>query len=62
MRDRLLEAVYAHDELAELDPAQRRLALRSVVTEAGGAKSSVAEIADTIDGFGPSRACWPTTP
>jgi pilus assembly protein CpaF len=53
MRDRLLEAVYAHDELAELDPAQRRLALRSVVTEAGGAKSSVAEIADTIDGFGP---------
>jgi pilus assembly protein CpaF len=56
MRDRLLEAVYAHDELADLDPAQRRLALRSLVTEAGGTETSVAEIADTIDGFGPLTA------
>jgi pilus assembly protein CpaF len=53
MRDRLLEVVYAHDELADLDPAQRRLALRSLVTEAGGTESSVADIADTVDGFGP---------
>jgi pilus assembly protein CpaF len=54
--DPLLEAVLAHDELAELDPAQRRLALRSVVFRAGGSESSVAEIADAVDGFGPLTA------
>jgi pilus assembly protein CpaF len=54
--DPLLEAVYAHDELAELDPAQRRLALRSLVFKAGGSEASVAEIADAVDGFGPLTA------
>jgi pilus assembly protein CpaF len=54
--DPLLEVVYAHDELAELDPAERRLALRSLVLEAGGSEASVSEIADAVDGFGPLTA------
>jgi pilus assembly protein CpaF len=53
------ELVLEHDELAELDPAQRRLALRGLLggevgeTELGHA---VSEVADEIDGFGPLSA------
>jgi pilus assembly protein CpaF len=55
---RLLELVYEHDELAELDPGARRLALRALI---GGALDGegvrwVGEVADAIDGFGPITA------
>ena len=52
----LYELVLEHDDLAELDPAQRRLALRELVAaevsedELG---SCIAHLADAIDGFGP---------
>lgn len=52
----LYELVLEHDDLAELDPAQRRLALRELVAaevaedELG---SCIANLADAIDGFGP---------
>ncbi len=52
----VLERVFAREELADLDPAARRLALRSVVyeaTAAGDGSPTVAELADFIDGFGP---------
>jgi pilus assembly protein CpaF len=52
---RLLDLVLARDELAELDPAARRLALRSLVAEELGEGSghAVAELADAVDGMGP---------
>ena len=56
MNARLRELVLEHDELADLDPAQRRLALRSLLAsevEDGILGRAVAEIADDIDGFGP---------
>ena len=52
----LHELVLERDELAELDPAERRLALRELLAykvppdELG---DQVASLADTIDGFGP---------
>jgi pilus assembly protein CpaF len=52
----LLRLVLEHDEIADLDPAQRRLALRSLVLRrrAGGdARSMIGTLADSIDGFGP---------
>jgi pilus assembly protein CpaF len=49
----VLELVYARDELAELDVAERRLALRTVVADAGLEPSLVGFIADEIDGYGP---------
>jgi pilus assembly protein CpaF len=51
----LREVVFAHDELAELDPAERRLALREIVHEAGieDAGEAVERLAEDIDGFGP---------
>lgn len=55
--DGALELVYESDELAELDPAERRLALRSLVCDAGGDVSNlVRELADHIDGYGPLSA------
>ncbi|MBA3349673.1 MAG: CpaF family protein, partial [Actinobacteria bacterium] len=52
----LLEAVLANEGLAELDAAQRRLALRDLVagrTDAGKVARVVGELADAIDGYGP---------
>lgn len=51
----LFEVVARHDELAELDPATRRLALRSLLHRelADDAAASVGQIADAIDAYGP---------
>ncbi len=52
----LFDIVADHEELAELDPAERRLALRALLHERlddADAGFAVAEIANTIDGFGP---------
>jgi pilus assembly protein CpaF len=52
----LLEFVRDFDEIADLDPAERRLALRSLVLRRAGdadAKALIAEIANSIDGYGP---------
>src|SRR5688500_14516298 len=50
-----LELVYEHGEIADLDPAERRLALRSIFSSAGveDVAGHVARAADEIDGFGP---------
>jgi pilus assembly protein CpaF len=48
----LLRKVWDRDELAELDTAERRLALRSLIAEEE-MPCSVAELADWIDGSGP---------
>lgn len=56
MRNELLELALRHDELAELDAAERRLALRALVVENDGpgyAAASLTELANAIDGFGP---------
>jgi pilus assembly protein CpaF len=56
VRNGFLGLLFEHDELAELDPAQRRLALRRLVAEHsanGSAPEIVAEIADYVDGYGP---------
>ena len=55
MKD-LFGVVARHDELADLDPAERRLALRSLLhseLEDGDAAAAVGEIADAIDAYGP---------
>lgn len=52
----LIEVVLAHEELAELDAGQRRLALRRLLADtvdAGEAARVVGELADAIDGYGP---------
>ncbi|MEA2452335.1 MAG: pilus assembly protein CpaF [Actinomycetota bacterium] len=51
----LLDLAYEHDELAELDPAARRLALRTLLAAEGvdDVAGTVARIADELDGFGP---------
>jgi pilus assembly protein CpaF len=52
----LLELVLARDDLAVLDVAQRRLALRDLfagTVDDGQLGAAVAEVADSIDGFGP---------
>jgi pilus assembly protein CpaF len=51
---RHLDLVLARPELADLDPAQRRLAIRSLVTEAQvpDARRVAAELSDYVDGFG----------
>jgi pilus assembly protein CpaF len=51
----LLETVFTHDELAELDVGERRLALRSLITESGS-MCSIGELADWVDGWGPLSA------
>jgi hypothetical protein len=53
---RLHELLLEHDELAQLDPAQRRLGLRRLVgsTEPGDDLGpAVAALADDVDGYGP---------
>ena len=47
--------VYEHDEIADLDPAARRLALREILSDAGveDVAAGVAYLADEIDGSGP---------
>lgn len=51
----LLDLVRGREDLADLDVAERRLALRSLVAGADGADpgAEVAALADWIDGFGP---------
>jgi pilus assembly protein CpaF len=59
VKDQLLARVLDHDELAELDAAERRLALRRLVAEsieAAHVSTTVAQLADIIDGFGPLAA------
>ena len=55
MNAELMQLVYDHDELAELDPAARRLALRALLAERAQSDLSAAvrQLADEIDGFGP---------
>jgi pilus assembly protein CpaF len=55
MNDALRRLVHDHDELADLAPAARRLALRSLALGSGipDPLSAVAEVADEIDAFGP---------
>lgn len=52
MRKELLDLVLSHDEMADLDVAERRLALRSLLATEGSS-ADVAEVADAIDGYGP---------
>ncbi|HWC15321.1 MAG TPA: ATPase, T2SS/T4P/T4SS family [Actinomycetota bacterium] len=58
MNRALRELVYAHDEIADLDPVERRVALRAIVAEAGveDLAAAVDAIANDIDGFGPLTA------
>lgn len=58
MNRALRELVYAHDEIADLDPVERRVALRSIVAQAGVSDlaAAVDAIANDIDGFGPLTA------
>lgn len=56
MDRRLLDLVRDHDELAALDPAGRRLALRELLTDdaaAGEVADAVGALSDWIDGYGP---------
>ncbi|MGH2817937.1 MAG: CpaF family protein [Actinomycetota bacterium] len=53
----LLELIFEHDELALLDPAERRLAVRSLLAAESGDDRDlgrrVALVVDHIDGYGP---------
>jgi len=52
----LLDFVRQFDEIADLDPAERRLALRSIVAGRAPRQDAgplITELANTIDGFGP---------
>lgn len=55
MRADVVELVMERDELAALDAAERRLALRTLLSEELGpdAASCAAELSDLIDGYGP---------
>lgn len=56
MTRELLQLVSEKTELASLDPAARRLAMRTLLRDSSGADPSprsVAELSDWIDGFGP---------
>jgi pilus assembly protein CpaF len=56
MKGELLDVIYENDHLAELDPAERRLALRSLLAETipeHELVEAVKEISDAVDGFGP---------
>ena len=48
-----LELILEHDELAELDAAQRRLAMRSLLIQEGRAPAQVRDVAAFVDGYGP---------
>ena len=47
-----LDLVFTHDELAELDTAQRRLAMRRVLADAGMDAVHLPRVAALVDGFG----------
>ena len=47
-----LDVVFAHDELADLDSAQRRLAIRRVLADAGMDAVYLPKVAALVDGFG----------
>ena len=53
----LIDLVYEHDELALLDPAERRLAVRALLAEESRddrrLAQRVAHVVDHIDGYGP---------
>jgi pilus assembly protein CpaF len=53
----LIDLVYEHDELALLDPAERRLAVRALLADQSGDDrllgQRVARVVDHIDGYGP---------
>jgi pilus assembly protein CpaF len=54
MTSSLLDLVFRHDRIAELDPAQRRLALRSLIAREAPAELPILpRLADVVDGFGP---------
>ena len=56
MRGDLLDFVRQFDEIADLDPAERRLALRSIVVRRATHQNAgplITELANSIDGFGP---------
>ncbi len=56
MSQPLLELLRGHEELADLDPAARRLALRAVVRDAvpeDAVRDALGHLIDWIDGFGP---------
>ena len=56
MRSELFDRLVEYDALADLDPAARRLAVRSMLTSRGDEVDVgplVQELADRIDGFGP---------
>ena len=52
----LTEIAFEHPELAELDPAARRLAVRELVLGRDGSAAQAALLADEIDGWGPLTA------
>ena len=58
MSPRHLDLLLARPELADLDPAARRLAIRSLVRDAGlrDVPRVAGELADFVDGFGPLTA------
>lgn len=56
MRRELLELLLSHDEVADLDPAARRLELRTALIEQEGVEDVAAaleELTRAIDGYGP---------
>ena len=55
MNATLRDLVYGHDEIADLDPAERRLALRRILADAEvpDLATVVEAVADEIDGLGP---------
>lgn len=55
MRPNLLEVLLRHDEVADLDPAARRLALRDALLKEDAARDlpeAIEELARAVDGFG----------
>lgn len=54
--DSLTTIALEHPELALLDPAARRLALRELILARGGDPGEAAALADEIDGWGPLSA------
>jgi pilus assembly protein CpaF len=55
MTRELLDLVFRHDRIADLDRAERRLALRSLIAREAPAElpATLPRIADVVDGFGP---------
>lgn len=49
----LIDLAFEHPELAQLDPAARRLAVRDLILASDGDPSEAALLADEIDGWGP---------